>query len=89
MAYSTGKKMMRVNRFDAAIDMIAAGTSPPIPIAAKATPANQSGNERKMSAGTAKFDLYCANCGAKSGSLSTPAAIAMNPVRARRPRRKE
>ena len=43
--------MLRVNRFDAAIDMIAAGTSPPIPIAAKATPANQSGNECKMSAG--------------------------------------
>ena len=36
--------MLRVHRFAAAIDMIAAGTRAPIPIAAKAMPANQCGN---------------------------------------------
>ena len=54
-------------------------------MAAKATPANQSGKECKMSAGTAKLDLYWANCGANSGSLSTPIANAINPVSARSP----
>ena len=38
------RQMLRENRFAAAIAMIAAGTSAPIAIAAKATPANQSGN---------------------------------------------
>src|SRR5215469_12222983 len=37
-------KMLRVNRFAAAIDMIAAGTSAPIAMAAYPTPANQGGN---------------------------------------------
>ena len=65
--------MLRVNRFAAAIDMIAAGTSAPIPIAANATPANQSGNIRSKSSGTTvltsglPFDV----------SGVTPAAIAM------------
>ena len=45
--------MLRVNRFAAAIDMIAAGTSAPIATAAKATPANQDGNTASNSAGTA------------------------------------
>ena len=36
--------MFLVNRFAAAIDMIAAGTSAPMPMAAKAMPANQLGN---------------------------------------------
>ncbi len=36
--------MLRVHRFAAAIDMIAAGTSAPIPMAAKAIPANQDEN---------------------------------------------
>ena len=41
-----------VNRFAAAIDITAAGTSAPIAIAAKATPTNQSGNMSTKSAGT-------------------------------------
>ncbi len=44
--------MLRVNRFAAAIDMIAAGTSAPMPIAANATPANQRGNICWNSSGT-------------------------------------
>ena len=44
--------MLRVHRFAAAIDMIAAGTSAPIPMAAKATPANQLGNMLSNSSGT-------------------------------------
>jgi len=34
---------LRVNKFAAAIDMMAAGTSAPMPIAAKVTPANHAG----------------------------------------------
>ena len=45
--------MLRVHRFAAAIDMIAAGTSAPITIAANATPANQGGNSFSNSCGTA------------------------------------
>src|SRR5579885_2988844 len=48
-------KMLRVNRFAAAIDITEAGTSAPIEMAAKATPANQLGNCWRMSAGTAPF----------------------------------
>ena len=44
--------MLRVNRFAAAIDMMAAGTSAPMPIAANAMPANQSGNIWSNSTGT-------------------------------------
>ena len=44
--------MLRVNRFAAAIDMIAAGTSAPMPMAAKAMPANQLGNISWNSTGT-------------------------------------
>ena len=44
--------MLRVHRFAAAIDMIAAGTSAPMTIAAKATPANQAGNSFSNSCGT-------------------------------------
>ena len=44
--------MLRVNRFAAAIDMIAAGTSAPMPIAANAIPANQTGNCWSNSSGT-------------------------------------
>src|SRR5258708_27024183 len=47
--------MFLVNRFAAAMDMTAAGTSAPIEIAAKAKPANQLGNSRLISAGTAPF----------------------------------
>jgi hypothetical protein len=38
--------------------MIAAGTKPPIPIAANAIPTNQSGKVWRIRAGTAKFDPY-------------------------------
>ena len=38
--------------------MMAAGTSAPMAIAAKATPTNQDGNEARNSAGTAKFEPY-------------------------------
>ena len=44
--------MLRVNRLAAAIDMIAAGTSAPMPMAANATPANQLGNISWNSTGT-------------------------------------
>ena len=44
--------MLRVNRFAAAIDMIAAGTSAPMAMAAKAMPANQLGNIWSNSSGT-------------------------------------
>ena len=44
--------MLRVQRFAAAIDMIAAGTSAPIAIAANATPANQLENSESNRAGT-------------------------------------
>ena len=51
--------MLRVNRFAAAIDMIAAGTSAPIAIAANATPANQDGNMSSNSSGTIVFGSAC------------------------------
>src|SRR6478752_3040127 len=71
--------MLRVQRFAAAIDMIAAGTSAPMTIAAKATPANHGENSFSNSCGT-----DC--CGF---ATFTPAAIATKPSSARRPRRKE
>ena len=44
--------MLRVNRLAAAMDMIAAGTSAPMAIAPKATPANQLGkNDLRRAAG--------------------------------------
>ena len=49
--------MLRVNRFAAAIDMIAAGTSAPIPIAAKQTPANHDGKIWSNNRGTASCAL--------------------------------
>ncbi len=57
-----------VNRFAAAIDMIAAGTSAPIAIAANATPRNHDGKYLSNSTGTTEF--------AFSPGLM-PAAIAM------------
>ena len=67
--------MLRVKRFAAAIDMIAAGTSAPMPMAANATPANQSGN------------MFSKSCGIANWPLSTliPAAIAMKPSSASSP----
>ena len=65
--------MFRVHRLAAAIDMIAAGTSAPMPIAAKATPANQAGNIWSKSSGTTVF-----GSGFPSVTIGwTPAAIAM------------
>ena len=71
--------MLRVHRLAAAIDMIAAGTSAPIPIAANATPANQLGNISRSSSGTASWAL----------STWIFAAIAMKPSSASSPSRKE
>src|ERR1044072_2259916 len=67
--------MLRVNRFAAAMDMMAAGTRAPMPMAAKATPVNQSGNMFSKSWGIAS----CPFC------TFTPAAIAMKPSSASRP----
>lgn len=61
------------------MDMIAAGTSAPIPIAAKATPVNQSGNMFSNSCGTESWVLK------PLSPLPTPAAIAMKPSSASRP----
>ena len=74
--------MLRVNRFAAAIDMIAAGTSAPMPIAANAMPANQSGNILSNSSGTTVL-----TSGLPFAPVSgvTPAAIAIRPSSASRP----
>ena len=77
--------MLRVNRFAAAIDMIAAGTSAPMPIAANATPANQSGNIWSNSSGTI---VLASGLPFAPVSGVTPAAIAMKPSSASRPSRK-
>ena len=49
--------MLRVKRFAAAIDMIAAGTSAPMAMAPKATPANQLGNWSSKSWGMTSCGL--------------------------------
>ena len=49
--------MLRVNRFAAAIDMIAAGTSAPITMAENAIPSNQGGNIFWNRNGTASWAL--------------------------------
>src|SRR4051794_35774448 len=75
--------MLRVNRFAAAIDMIAAGTRAPIAIAAYPTPANHEGNSFSKSCGIA-------SCGLGGLPVTvTPAAMATKPSSASRPRRKE
>src|SRR3954449_6285016 len=71
--------MLRVHRFAAAIDMIAAGTSAPMTIAANATPANHGENSFSNSWGTDCWGL----------STLTPAAIATKPSSASSQRRKE
>src|ERR1044072_817142 len=77
--------MLRVKVLAAAIDMIAAGTSAPIAIAAKATPANQLGNMSSNSGGITScgFGLPSPPTG------SVPAAMATQPSRASRPSTKE
>src|SRR3954454_9439132 len=71
--------MLRVHRFAAAIDMMAAGTSAPMAMAANARPANQLGNSFSNSAGT--------DCCALVTLM--PAAMAANPSSASSPSRKE
>ncbi len=75
--------MLRVNRFAAAIDMMAAGTSAPMPTAANATPANHAGNFSSNSSGTTV--LLSTVPSRAPGSGLTSAAIAMKPSRAIRP----
>src|SRR5689334_4395078 len=77
--------MLRVKVLAAAIDMIAAGTSAPMATAAKATPANQLGNESSNSCGITSWAL-----GFPSTPIGlVPAAIATQPSRASRPSTKE
>ena len=73
--------MLRVNRFAAAIDMIADGTSAPIAIALKATPANQLGKFSSNRFGTASCGLAMPS----EPKTEVPAAIAAKPSRASRP----
>ena len=61
--------MLRVNRLAAAIDMIADGTSAPMPMAAKAKPTNHDGKWCRKSAGTAKLLPYCLEAGGELGHL--------------------
>src|SRR4051795_387757 len=77
--------MLRVNVLAAAIDMIAAGTSAPIAIAAKATPVNHDGKKSSKSCGTTSCGL-----GRPLRPMGlVPAAMATQPSRASRPSRKE
>src|SRR3954470_14190716 len=77
--------MLRVKVLAAAIDMIAAGTSAPMATAAKATPANQLGNESSNSWG-----ITSCGFGLPSSPIGlVPAAIATQPSRASRPSTKE
>src|SRR3954452_4176369 len=71
--------MLRVHRFAAAIDMMAAGTSAPMAMAGNASPANQLGNSFSNSAGTDCWALV----------TLMPAAMAANPSSASSPSRKE
>src|SRR6266487_3677932 len=79
--------MLRVKRFAAAMDMMAAGTRAPMPTAANATPANQPGNILSNSSGTTVL-LSTVPCVAPASGL-IPAAIAMYPSSAIRPSRNE
>src|ERR1700749_4788451 len=77
--------MLRVKVLAAAIDMIAAGTSAPMATAAKATPANQLGNESSNSCGITSWGL-----GLPSTPIGlVPAAMATQPSRASSPSTKE
>ena len=73
--------MLRLKVLAAAIDMIAAGTSAPIAMAAKATPANHAGNMSSNSCGMTSCAL-----GSPSSPIGVvPAAMATQPSRASRP----
>src|SRR6516162_4163138 len=67
--------MFRVKRFEAAIDITAAGTSAPIAIAANANPTNHGGNTAAIRRGTTRLGV----------ETVMPAAIAMYPRSASRP----
>src|SRR3954463_3542400 len=73
--------MLRLKVLAAAIDMIAAGTSAPMAMAANATPANQDGNMSSNSCGITSWAL-----GLPSRPIGcVPAAMATQPSRASRP----
>src|ERR671916_1618298 len=77
--------MLRVNRFAAAMDMMAAGTSAPMAMAPNATPANQPGKWSSNSWGMT-------SCGLTRPSSPTgwvPALIATKPSSASSPSSKE
>src|SRR6476660_5297771 len=77
--------MLRVKVLAAAMDMIAAGTSAPMAMAAKATPANHDGNESSNSWGMTSWAF-----GLPSSPIGlVPAAIATQPSRASRRSTKE
>src|SRR6476659_7832338 len=77
--------MLRVKVLAAAMDMIAAGTSAPMAMAAKATPANHEGNESSNSWGMTSWAF-----GLPSSPIGlVPAAMATQPSRASRPSTKE
>src|SRR6478609_9074195 len=77
--------MLRVNVLAAALDMMAAGTSAPIAIAANATPANHEGKKASKSCGTTSWAW-----GLPSRPIGfVPAAMATQPSRASRPSKKE
>src|SRR6266536_1591384 len=53
--WMNSRQTLRVKVLAVAIDMIAAGTNAPIPMAANATPTNQDGNNARNNAGTEKL----------------------------------
>src|SRR6476619_3663530 len=73
--------MFRVNRFAAAIDMIAAGTRAPIAIAPNATPVNQPGKLSSNSCGMTSWGFTVPS----NATGLVPALIATKPSRASRP----
>src|ERR671932_1109268 len=73
--------MLRVNRLAAAMDMMDAGTSAPMAIAANAKPTNHDGNTCRNRPGTIHWAPYGA-CGC------TLAAMPMNPSSAIKPSKK-
>src|SRR3569623_292974 len=76
--------MLRVKRLPQEMDMIAAGTNAPIPMAAKASPANHGEKEWRNSAGIAKLLPKIRYPSAYSGIPLTPTATAITPRSAMR-----
>src|SRR5262245_15316701 len=77
--------MFRVNRFAAAIAMMADGTSAPMAMAAYAMPANQLGKFSWNRCGTAS----CALATPSDPNTDVPAAMAAKPSNASRPSNRE